>query len=113
MEQVARVRELSRVLFGGARYRLEIGAALQEGDHVTITDLAETLGSPPTKASVNTEMKLLESAGLLERLPRTGRDRHVYLRAVESSYWQTCRDLAQAAAAGRLGPRASAGSAHG
>jgi len=87
------VRSLSRLLFGGAQYRLEVGAALTVGDLVTIKDLAERLGDPPGKASVNTELKLLEKAGLLQRLPDVGSDRRVFLRPEPSSYWETCREL--------------------
>ena len=87
------MRELSRTLFGGAQYRLEVGAALNAGDLITIKDLAEQLGDPPGKASVNTELKLLEKAGLLERLPDVGSDRRVFLRPASSSYWDTCREL--------------------
>lgn len=82
---------------------------LKPGEHVTVTDVAASVGSPPSKSSVNAEMKVLEEAGLLRRLPPTGRDRHVYLLVVESAYWQACRDLAEAAAAGRLGALAASG----
>lgn len=84
---------LSRILFGGAQYRLEVGAALSSDQLVNIKDLADELGDPPGTASVNTELKRLEEAGLLERLPKVGSDRRVYLRPRPTSYWQTCRDL--------------------
>jgi DNA-binding transcriptional regulator GbsR (MarR family) len=87
------VRSRSRALFGGAQYRLEVAAAISAGDLVTIKDLAEQLGDPPGKGSVNTELKVLEAAGLLERLPRVGSDRRVFLRAKPSPYWDTCRAL--------------------
>jgi hypothetical protein len=87
------VRLRSRVLFGGAQYRLEVGAAISVGDLVTIKDLAEQLGEPPGKGSVNAELKVLEAVGLLERLPRVGSDRRVFLRAKPSPYWDTCRAL--------------------
>lgn len=61
---------------------------------MSIKDLATELGDPPGTASVNTELKRLEEAGLLERLPRVGADRRVFLRPLPSSYWQTCRELA-------------------
>jgi hypothetical protein len=100
------VRALSRTLFGGAQYRLEVGAAISPGDLVTIKDLAERLGDPPGTASVNTELKVLEAAGLLQRLPRVGSDRRIFLEAKPSSYWSTCRELvrqaqSQAVPAGR------------
>jgi hypothetical protein len=72
---------------------LEVGAAIVSEELVNIKDLAEQLGDPPGTASVNTELKHLEEAGLLERLPRFGSDRRVFLRARPTSYWDTCRDL--------------------
>lgn len=89
------VRELSRVLFGGAQYRLEVGAALRSDELTNIKELAEQLGDPPGTASVNTELKRLEEAGLLIRLPRVGSDRRVHLRARSSSYWELCRELVE------------------
>lgn len=89
------MRELSRSLFGGAQYRLELGAAISQGDLVTIKDLAERLGDPPGTSSVNTELKVLEAAGLLQRVARIGSDRRVFLQAKQSSYWSTCRELVE------------------
>jgi hypothetical protein len=86
-------RRLSHTLFGGAQYRLEVGASISSSDLVTITDLARRLGDPPGKGSVSLELKVLESARLLERMPKVGSDRKVYLRAIESPYWDTCRAL--------------------
>jgi hypothetical protein len=55
------LRLLSRALFGGAQYRLEVGLAIAVGDGlVCIKDLAEQLGDPPGSGSVNTELKILE-----------------------------------------------------
>jgi hypothetical protein len=87
------VRDLSKTLFGGAQYRLEVGAALTAGEVISIKDLAVRLGDPPGTASVNTELKMLEKAGLLERLPQVGSDRRVFLQPRASSYWDTCREL--------------------
>jgi len=104
------VRNLSRILFGGAQYRLEVGAALNTGGLTSIKDLAELLGDPPGTASVNTELKQLEKAGLLERLPHVGSERRVHLRPVSSTYWQTCRDLVELAhAQASRGPSVATG----
>jgi hypothetical protein len=97
-----RVRDLSRILFGGAQYRLEIGAAIAEGDGVVcITDLAGDLAEPddpgPGTGSVNTEFKVLERAHLLVRGPRERSDRRVYLLRQESLYWEMCRELRDSA----------------
>ena len=88
------LRNRSRALFGGAQYRLEIGAAIADGDGlVCIKDLAEELGDPPGTGSVNTELKVLERAGLLTRTPRIGGERRVYLVREPSTYWTLCREM--------------------
>lgn len=100
------VRDLSRTLFG-AQYRLEVGAALSAGDFITIKDLAKQLGDPPGTVSVNTELKMLEKAGLLERLPRLGSDRRIFLQPRPSSYWDTCRELVRFAQSRATSARSS------
>ncbi len=100
-----RVRDLSHKLFGGGQYRLEVGAAIQAGELVTIKDLAEELGDPPGSASVNVELKILESIGLLTRLPKVSGDRRVFLLPIESPYWSACRQLAEFARAGAMSGR--------
>jgi hypothetical protein len=89
------LRSLSRALFGGAQYRLEVGRAIADGDGlVCIKDLAEQLGDPPGSGSVNAELKILERAGLLVRAPREKGERRVYLARQESAYWSLCQELA-------------------
>lgn len=86
-------RVLSRTLFGGAQYRIEVGAAIAESDGIVcIVDLVKVLGDPPGKSSVNAELKLLERAELLSR-PNLRHDRRIYLLRKESSYWQMCLDM--------------------
>jgi DNA-binding MarR family transcriptional regulator len=93
--RLAEVRALSRALFGGAQYRLEVGRAIAEGDGlVCIKDLADHLGDPPGNASVNAELKVLERAGLLVRVPREKGERRIYLARQESTYWTLCQELA-------------------
>lgn len=88
-----RLRERSRALFGGAQYRLEVGAAIADGDGIVcIKDLAEELGDPPGTGSVNTELKVLERSGLLERADRPRGERRVYLLRRESGYWKFCQE---------------------
>jgi DNA-binding MarR family transcriptional regulator len=89
------LRSLSRALFGGAQYRLEVGRAIAVGDGlVCIKDLAEQLGDPPGSGSVNAELKILERAGLLARVPREKGERRVYLARQDSAYWSFCQELA-------------------
>jgi DNA-binding MarR family transcriptional regulator len=89
------IRAMSRALFGGAQYRIEVGCAIAAGDGlVCIKDLAEELGDPPGNGSVNAELKVLERAGLLVRTPRERGERRVYLARQESSYWSFCQELA-------------------
>jgi hypothetical protein len=91
-------RELSRTLFSGAQYRIEVGAAIAESDGIVcMVDLVKLLGDPPGKSSVNTELKMLERAKLLAR-PNLRRDRRVHLLRQDSSYWQMCLDLRDATA---------------
>src|SRR5437588_12386022 len=88
------VRALSHALFGGAQYRVEVGCAIADGDGlVCIKDLADELGDPPGKGSVNAELKVLERAGLLVRMPREKGERRVYLARQESAYWTLCREI--------------------
>jgi DNA-binding MarR family transcriptional regulator len=90
-----KLRSLSRALFGGAQYRLEVGCAIAEGDGlVCIKDLAEQLGDPPSAGSVNAELKILERAGLLVRVPREKGERRIYLARQDSVYWSLCQELA-------------------
>jgi DNA-binding MarR family transcriptional regulator len=96
-----RLRELSRALFGGAQYRLEVGAAIANGDGlVCIKDLAADLGDPPGIGSVNTELKVLERAGLLVRTPKAKGERRVYLARQDSAYWALCSEFAARAVGG-------------
>jgi DNA-binding MarR family transcriptional regulator len=89
------VRELSRALFGGAQYRIEVGCAIADGDGlVCIKDLADKLGDPPGTGSVNAELKVLERAQLLMRVPREKGERRVYLARQESAYWAFCQEMA-------------------
>jgi hypothetical protein len=86
--------ERSRGLFGGARYRLEIGAAIADGDGVVCNkELAVDLGDPPGTSSVGTELKILERAGLLTRLPGEKGERHVCLMPRPSSYSVCCQEF--------------------
>ena len=107
-EQTSPLRVRSRALFGGAQYRLEVGAAIADGDGVVcIKDLAELLGDPPGTGSVNTELKILERAGLLVRAPRERGERRVYLLRQPSSFWRLCQEFRDEHAAIRTtgGPR--------
>jgi hypothetical protein len=96
---LAAVRALSRTLFGGAQYRIEIGCAIARGDgFVCIKDLADELGDPPGSGSVNAELKILERAGLLVRGSREKGERRVYLARQESGYWDLCLEIASRSA---------------
>jgi ABC-type phosphate transport system ATPase subunit len=89
------IRDLSRTLFGGAQYRLEVACAIATGSGVVcIKELAEELGDPPGRGSVNTELKKLEKAGLLVRHTRTAGERRVLLERQDCAYWSCCQELA-------------------
>ena len=85
-------RSRSKLIFGGASYRAEIGSVIRSGEVLCCAEIAARLADPPGRASINAEVRLLEQVGLLERLPRT--EKTVYLRAVETPYWEACRSLA-------------------
>lgn len=87
------VRDLSRVIFGGAQYRLEVCATLESGVEFTALDLVAQLGDPPGKASVHTEVKKLREAGLVVDVPRPSSARSRPMRAVDSLFWAACREL--------------------
>jgi DNA-binding IclR family transcriptional regulator len=78
------------MLFGGAQYRVEIGAAIADRGFVANTaELAAELGI--NRQSVHQELTLLERVGLLVRAPRAGdSERKVYFTAQPSSHWGTC-----------------------
>jgi hypothetical protein len=94
------VRYRSRALFGGAQYRLEIGAAIARGDGVVcikdLTDeLAEAYPDAPGRGSVNAELKVLERVELLVRGPRERSERRVYLLRQPSEYWAFCAEMCE------------------
>lgn len=82
------VREISKNLFGGGRYRIEIGAAISDANGIAnVSDLADQLGV--SRQTVSNELAILRHAGLLSELgPR--RERRAYFRAHDSPYWQFC-----------------------
>lgn len=81
-------RALSKLLFGGATYRLEIGAAIAATPIVNTAELSRALSV--VRQSVNQELRILERAGLLIRAPGSGRE--VYLWRQESRYWAWCEE---------------------
>jgi hypothetical protein len=91
-------RALSHTIFGGAQYRIEVGAAIAESDGIVcMADLVRLLGDPPGKSSVNVELKMLERANLLSR-PNIRKERRIDLLRQESPYWDMCLALRDATA---------------
>lgn len=93
-------RTFSRLLFGGAHYRLEVGAAIARESFVNTSGLADRLGL--SRQAVNHELHLLERAGLLDRVSAVNGERAVYFGARSSPYWAFCAD-AMSRAAERVG----------
>ncbi len=94
------MRASSRTLFGGAQYRIEIGAAIGRRPFANTAELASELGL--SRQSVNQELRILERMGLLHRVD--GADdggRKVFFDRVESDYWNFCAE-AEAHALDRL-----------
>jgi len=83
-------RALSKLLFGGAGYRIEIGAAIAELRRVNTTELADQLDV--ARQSVNQELRVLEHAGLLRRIRRRGKGRAVFFAPQRSGYWRWCSE---------------------
>lgn len=97
MNHASSVRELSRILFGGAQYRLEVAASLSSGQVFTALDLVALLSDPPGKGSVHTELKRLKQAKLVVPSPSPRSDRAKPLIPIETDFWACCRHLASIA----------------
>lgn len=87
-------RAISRHLHGGARYRIEIGAAIAGAPMVNTVELADTLGL--TRQSVHQEIQALERTGLLVRAPHDTH-RKVFFIPQPSAYWAWCVEAATSA----------------
>jgi predicted transcriptional regulator len=98
---VLATRAFSKMLFGGAQYRIEIGAAIQQSALVNTAELADELGL--ARQSVNQELRVLERVGLLVRTEKAGdsSSRKVFLMKESSAYWDFCVEAASTAT-GRL-----------
>lgn len=99
MQNLTAVREMSAGVYG-ARYRLEICAAVTPGQRFNATDLHARLaqaGDCPPIASVFAELNRLHSAGLISRLPRSTADRAQPLEARDSCLWELARELSREA----------------
>lgn len=94
---VSATRAFSKALFGGGRYRAEIGAAIYDKGIVNTSELADQLDLP--KQTVNQELRLLERLGLLLRDETDDSSRKVFLRRQDSIYWAFCAEAALKAAA--------------
>jgi predicted transcriptional regulator len=94
---IAATRALSKALFGGAQYRIEIGAAIADLPIVNTAELAVQLHL--VRQSVNQELQVLERAGLLTRTPGTDDGgRKVFFFRQESNYWSFCTEALSNAA---------------
>ena len=94
-DTVRATRVLSSRLFGGAHYRLEVAAAIAEGDGlVNLTALMQELPlSADRKVSVNNEIARLRNVGLLVPIEDPATVRRRWLRRVDSPCWQAFLDL--------------------
>jgi hypothetical protein len=83
-------RRLSARVFSKAQYRIEVMAAIAEGDGlVNLSELADLLGNPPGTGSVGTELKTLRRAGLLASVEGRRSDRKKFFRRRDSPLWET------------------------
>ncbi len=81
-------RAVSKLLHGGARYRVEIGAMIAANATIDTGGIAEELGL--SRQLVNQELHALERAGLIERVSPVASDRKVYFSRHDSAYWSWC-----------------------
>jgi len=91
------MRALSKTVFGGAQYRVEIGARIAERDDFDPFDASELSESTGiSKQSISHELRMLEEAGLIKRVP-PARDspRKVFYNRTASSYWAWCQEAAK------------------
>lgn len=93
MDYKSEVRALSRTLFGGAQYRLEVASVLYAGSVFTALDVVMVLGDPPGKGSVHTELKRLREAGLITPAATPQSDRSKPLTPMDTDFWECCRGL--------------------
>jgi DNA-binding MarR family transcriptional regulator len=93
-------RALSKIVFGGAQYRIEIGAAiaaLEDFKYFNGSEIAERIGV--SKQTVSHELRMLEDAGLIVRIPRADDSaRKVFYTPTPSVYWQWCLEASRLAA---------------
>jgi predicted transcriptional regulator len=89
---IREARLLSKTLFGGAQYRVEVGAAIHDSPDgvINMPELTRALGL--VAQSISQEIHILERAGLLRRLERVGTDRTVYFLREDSAYWTFCAE---------------------
>lgn len=97
MDSNAAVRELSRLIFGGAQYRIEVAANLHAGQPFTALDLVLLLGDPPGKGSVHTELGRLRQAGLILEGRKARSDRSKPLVPIDCALWDAARSLQELA----------------
>ena len=86
----ARVREVSKVLFG-ANYRLEVAAAIAAQDApFYLKRLVEITGIP--HSAVHVELRHLLEVGMLKDVPTFSGERIRYLDRSESVFWTLVRE---------------------
>jgi hypothetical protein len=93
------VRTLSRAIFGGGGYRLEIAGALHSGKSFTAPDLGLgiLITDPPPGGSIHTELKCLKKAGLISPEEGARSDRSKSYVALTCAFWEACRELIELA----------------
>jgi len=93
------IRSLSRSIFGGAQYRLEVMAELRSGRPFSAVDLSVLIVDAPPGKSIHTELKCLRAARLISEVERPSSDRSKSFVPVVCSLWDASRDLVSMAEA--------------
>jgi DNA-binding transcriptional regulator GbsR (MarR family) len=90
---VRAARALSKLVYGGAHYRVEVGALIADAQAskqpVNITEIAAALNLP--RQAVSNEFHLLEEAGLLRRTD-PGSGRKIFYLSEPSTHWDWCQE---------------------
>jgi DNA-binding MarR family transcriptional regulator len=87
-----RLQELSRILMGN-QDRLPVTLAVAQMDPADLYGkaIADELKMSPNR--VGAQLKVLEEAGLVLRLPKVGSERRQYFQRTKSSFWRLCEAL--------------------
>ena len=96
---VRAARALSKLVYGGAHYRVEVGALIADerasSQPVNVAEVAEALSL--SRQAISNEFRLLDEAGLLRRTD-PGSGRKIFYLSAPSAHWEWCQEARASAA---------------